>query len=102
MFSANGRYVVVYNGEIYNFKELRHELEHSASRTQFRGHSDTEVMLACVERWGIEASLKRWNGMFAFGLWDRHEHILHLGRDRFGKNLCTTPGWAARFCLDPN
>ena len=85
MFSANGRYVVVYNGEIYNFQELRHELEHSANRAQFRGHSDTEVMLACLEQWGLEDSLKRWNGMFAFAVWDRRERMLCLGRDRFGE-----------------
>ena len=82
MSSASGRYVIVFNGEIYNFQELRGELEGTEA---FRGHSDTEVMLACVERWGIEASLARWNGMFAFGLWDRQERILHLGRDRFGE-----------------
>src|ERR1035437_10106581 len=82
MISASGRYVIVFNGEIYNFQELRRELEGTEA---FRGHSDTEVMLACVERWGIEASLARWNGMFAFGLWDRQERILFLGRDRCGE-----------------
>ena len=82
MSSASGRYVIVFNGEIYNFQELRRELEGTEA---FRGHSDTEVMLACVERWGVKASLARWNGMFAFGLWDRQERVLHLGRDRFGK-----------------
>jgi asparagine synthase (glutamine-hydrolysing) len=85
MFSANGWYVVVYNGEIYNFQELRHELEHSASRAQFRGHSDTEVMLACLEQWGLEDSLKRWNRLFAFAVWDKENRALHLGRDRFGE-----------------
>src|SRR6266481_5803033 len=85
MFSANRRYVVVYNGEIYNFQELRHELEDSASGGHFRGHSDTEVMLACLEQWGLEDSLKRWNGMFAFAMWDRETRALYLGRDRFGE-----------------
>src|SRR6266481_3281946 len=85
MFSANRRYVAVYNGEIYNFQELRKELEHSADGVHFRGHSDTEVMLACVERWGLEDSLKRWNGMFAFAVWDRETRALHLARDRFGE-----------------
>ncbi len=85
MFSANRRYVVVYNGEIYNFQELRQELENSASGVLFRGHSDTAVMLACLEHWGLEESLKRWNGMFAFAVWDRERRALHLGRDRFGE-----------------
>jgi asparagine synthase (glutamine-hydrolysing) len=85
MFSAHGRYVVVYNGEIYNFQELREELENSASEVQFRGHSDTEVMLACLEQWGLKESLQRWNGMFAFAVWDREKRELHLGRDRLGE-----------------
>jgi len=85
MFSSSGRYVIVYNGEIYNFQELRNELKHSASGVSFRGHSDTEVMLACLEQWGLEDSLKRWNGMFAFAVWDRKTRTLQLGRDRFGE-----------------
>jgi len=85
MFSSSGRYVVVYNGEIYNFQELRNELKHSAGGVSFRGHSDTEVMLACLEQWGLEDSLKRWNGMFAFAVWDRKTRTLQLGRDRFGE-----------------
>src|SRR5712664_3743615 len=58
MFSASRRYVVVYNGEIYNVQELRNELEHSARGAHFGGHSDTEVMLASLEQWGLEDSLK--------------------------------------------
>jgi asparagine synthase (glutamine-hydrolysing) len=83
MFSASERLVMTYNGEIYNFAELRKELEDQGHR--FRGHSDSEVMLEAFERYGIEASLKRLAGMFAIGLWDREDRVLHLIRDRLGK-----------------
>jgi asparagine synthase (glutamine-hydrolysing) len=83
MASADSRYVVSYNGEIYNFSELRRELE--AGGAAFRGHSDTEVLLASVSRWGVEAAVQRLNGMFAFALWDRQTRTLSLGRDRLGE-----------------
>lgn len=70
MRSASGRYVVVFNGEIYNFPELRQTLEAACKAPKWRGHSDTEVLLASIEAWGIEAALRRSLGMFAFALWD--------------------------------
>ncbi len=85
MCSRTGRYVLVYNGEIYNCEELRQHLVDEIPELRFRGHSDTEVMLAAFEYWGIEASLNRMNGMFAFAVWDHHERELLLARDRFGE-----------------
>lgn len=83
MHAADGRYVMVFNGEIYNYKDLRQELE--AAGVDFRGQSDTEVFLAGCVRWGLEATLARSNGMFALALWDRRERQLSLAVDRFGQ-----------------
>lgn len=82
MVSAEGRWVLTYNGEIYNADALRPELE--AIGATFRGHSDTEVLIEACARWGVEATLPRLIGMFAFALWDSHERRLYLVRDRLG------------------
>ena len=86
MHSRSGRYVVVYNGEIYNHPELRREVESAAAGpVEWVGRSDTEVLLACIELWGAEAALPKFQGMFAFALWDRKERSLLLARDRMGE-----------------
>lgn len=85
MRSACGRYVIAFNGEIYNHRALRVELERAGAAPDWRGHSDTEVLLAAVAAWGLTDALRRFNGMFAFALWDVRERTLHLCRDRLGE-----------------
>jgi len=111
MVSGSGRYVMTYNGEVFNFTEMRAELE--AKGIRFRGHSDTEVMLEGIGVWGLEPTIKRLIGMFAIALWDRETRTLYLIRDRVGikplyyscddahlafgselKVFRETPGWA--------
>jgi asparagine synthase (glutamine-hydrolysing) len=85
MASVSGRYVIAFNGEIYNHAAIRSEIEAAGDAPRWRGHSDTEVMLAAFERWDIDSALARFNGMFAFALWDRSTRTLHLARDRMGE-----------------
>lgn len=85
MVSADGRWVVAFNGEIYNHLELRHALEAVGHAPPWRGHSDTESLLAAVAAWGVEAALGRATGMFALALWDRRDRTLTLARDRLGE-----------------
>ncbi|MGB8042696.1 MAG: asparagine synthase (glutamine-hydrolyzing), partial [Pseudolabrys sp.] len=113
MVSGDGRFVITYNGEIYNFQDLRPELE--ARGIKFRGHSDTEVMLEAFAAFGVNATVKRLIGMFTIGVWDRRERTLILVRDRLGikplywakfsglflfgselKALRAYPGWTPR------
>jgi asparagine synthase (glutamine-hydrolysing) len=81
MTSRDGRWVVVFNGEIYNHADVKRRLDPA----EWRGHSDTEVLLEAVARWGVDRALAEFDGMFAIALWDRVERVLHLARDRIGE-----------------
>jgi asparagine synthase (glutamine-hydrolysing) len=85
MHSSSGRYVIAFNGEIYNHADLRKELASSGLTLDWRGHSDTETLLACFDAWGVRATIERSIGMFAFAVWDCWERVLVLGRDRIGE-----------------
>ena len=86
MQSASGRFVIAFNGEIYNHLLLRQELDRKGQLERpWLGHSDTETLLAAIEAWGLENALSRCVGMFALSVWDRREHCLYLARDRFGE-----------------
>jgi len=84
MRSESGRYEIVFNGEIYNYQTLRRQLE-QAGACAWRGHSDTEILLAAIERWGLHKTLQQCVGMFALALWDRQQRKLSLARDRGGE-----------------
>src|SRR5262245_56329046 len=96
MHSHCERFVIVFNGEVYNHGELRQQLE--AVGHPFRGRSDTEVVLAAVSRWGLHRALQNFNGMFALALWDRQHRQLHLVRDRLGEKPLYY-GWAGQSFL---
>lgn len=85
MAAPSGRYMTVFNGEIYNHIELREQLEASGDAPAWRGHSDTETMLACLDAWGLERTVRACTGMFAIAVWDRQTKQLSLVRDRLGE-----------------
>jgi len=96
MASPSDRYVIAFNGEIYNYPTLREELE--GKGVKFKGRSDTEVLLGAIDQWGLNTALQRINGMFAFALWDRKERQLHLVRDRLGKKPLYV-GWCDEYII---
>jgi asparagine synthase (glutamine-hydrolysing) len=85
MLSNNQRWVICYNGEIYNHNDIRKEIEKADSFTAWRGRSDVETLLTAIQLWGLESTLSKLNGMFAFALWDRKCRQLYLARDRCGE-----------------
>jgi asparagine synthase (glutamine-hydrolysing) len=85
MQSASGRFVIIFNGEIYNHNDIRQRLQASSAAPTWRGHSDTETLLAGFDHFGVEATIEMAIGMFAFALWDRQAGTLTLGRDRLGE-----------------
>jgi asparagine synthase (glutamine-hydrolysing) len=97
MESANGRFVLNFNGEVYNHSELRAKVEGAGGAPEggWRGHSDTETLVEAIATWGLEAALEHCAGMFAISLWDHHERKLSLVRDRFGEKPLYY-GWAGR------
>jgi len=98
MSSPSGRYTITYNGEIYNFAELRQALEERAGAAlPWRGHSDTEVLLAAIEAWGLQGALRRCVGMFAVAVWDREQRVLSLARDRMGEKPLYYGWWNGMF-----
>lgn len=95
MASSSGRYILTFNGEIYNHSELRQKVSSTNFQHVWRGHSDTESLLASIEQFGLNNTLEQARGMFAFALWDRQTQSLHLARDRFGEKPLYF-GWLGR------
>ncbi|WP_295847375.1 asparagine synthase (glutamine-hydrolyzing) [Tardiphaga sp.] len=95
MRSADGRFTITYNGEIYNHLDIRADLESAGAAPNWAGHSDTETLLVAIRHWGVKQALNRFNGMFAFALWDARDGVLTLCRDRFGEKPLFY-GWVGR------
>jgi len=95
MVSPSKRYIITFNGEIYNHAALRGEMEAAGENISWQGHSDTETLLNSIELWGLKTTLQRTNGMFAFALWDQQEKTLFLARDRLGEKPLYY-GWVGR------
>lgn len=95
MLSADGRFVITFNGEIYNHLDLRRALEQADAAPNWQGHSDTETLLAGISCWGLDQTLRRAAGMFALALWDRRDKRLSLARDRIGEKPLYW-GWAGK------
>ena len=100
MLSDGGRYVIAFNGEIYNHLELRRDLAAAGAAPNWRGHSDTETLLAAVSHWGLAEALCRSGGMFALAVWDRQERRLQLARDRMTMLVVTHEMGFAREVAD--
>lgn len=98
MHAANERYVLSYNGEIYNHQAIRAELDGLGAQNTWRGHSDTETLLAAICQWGLEGAVQKSIGMFAIALWDRKTRRLYLARDRMGEKPLYY-GWQGRHFL---
>jgi asparagine synthase (glutamine-hydrolysing) len=93
MASPSGRYMIVYNGELYNYRELQAELQQSGQ--VFKTRCDTEILLAAIDHWGMDRAVQKFNGQYAIALWDRKDKQLHFIRDRFGKKPLYV-GWAGK------
>jgi asparagine synthase (glutamine-hydrolysing) len=98
MISASGRYVIALNGEIYNHRDMRSQINSLIAGKAWRGYSDTETLLESLDYWGLEGGLSRATGMFAFALWDKNNKSLYLARDRFGEKPLYY-GWCKGFFL---
>lgn len=85
MISRSGRYVIAFNGEIYNHQDIRIQIEKTNHSVMWKGHSDTETILEAIETFGLQESLQKFTGMFAFAIWDKKNNLLSLARDRVGE-----------------